>query len=237
MPAIIELIERHSGSRSLVWVGHSMGGLIGLAASSLSLQGRLAGLVTIGSPVYFPHGRRLGPLLTLAQWLSPWGAFSTAFMRLVAPLAGRVASPLSASTNLENIEAVAQRFAAANIFAPMWRGVLRQLEDWAMNDAFRSEDLQVDYRKAVASLAAPLLVVGGSVDELVPEPATKAYFDLARGSPYPRTLALFGRQHGQINEYGHGDLVVGQRAHLEVYPVVADFLERCAAARAAAGTD
>lgn len=230
VPAIAELVERHSGSRSLLWVGHSMGGLIGLAASSLALHGRLAGLVTIGSPVYFHSGHGLRPFLRLAQWLSPWGAFDTTLIRFVAPLAGRVAARLPGSTNLANVAAVAQRFAAANIFAPMFRGVLRQLEDWATNDAFRSEDLAIDYRAAATRLEAPLLVMGGSVDQLAPEPAMQAYFELMRASVHPRAIALFGRSHGQLSEYGHGDLVVGQRAHLEVYPVVAEFLERCASA-------
>jgi pimeloyl-ACP methyl ester carboxylesterase len=228
VPAVLDLLERRHGPGPRLWVGHSLGGLVGLAASGHALAGRLAGIVTIGSPVFFRDAAFLRPLLKLGQWLAPWGAFDSSLMRYLAPLAGRAPSPARGSTNLDNIEAGTQRLAAANLFAPMWRGVLGQLEDWLGRDVFGSRDGRIDYRAATASLEAPLLVIGGSVDQLVPESATRAYFELVASSPHRRSLALFGRAHGQADEYGHGDLLLGRRAHLDVYPVIADFLEVCA---------
>jgi pimeloyl-ACP methyl ester carboxylesterase len=222
VPAVVELVTRHASARQLLWVGHSLGGLVALAAAPGALQGRLKGLVTIGSPAYFPPGGRLGWLLRGAQWLAPWGALSTGVVRLVAPLAGRLPAPPLGTANLANMTPEVQRLAVANVFAPMWRGVLGQLEDWTGHDAFRSLDGRVDYRAGVAQLEAPLLVVGGSVDALAPLAATEALHALA--PPEHRQLARFGVAFGHRADYGHGDLVLGRHAEDEVFPVVSGFL-------------
>jgi pimeloyl-ACP methyl ester carboxylesterase len=223
VPAVVELVARHSGTDQLFWVGHSLGGAVGLAASGGALAGHLKGLVTIGSPIFFEPHRGLTWLLHLARWLSPWGAFGTGAVRLVAPLAGRAQAPATHSANLDNISPEVQRLAVANIFAPMWRGVLEQLQDWTGEDAFRSHDRQVDYRATVAGLRAPLLVVGGAVDRLAPLGATEALHRLAGAGD--RQLARFGRAFGHRVDYGHGDLVLGRHAHEEVFPVIGAFLE------------
>lgn len=224
VPAILELVRRTSGAGGrIIWVGHSLGGLVGLASSSGPLENQLRAIVTIGSPAFFKFPRRLAWLIRLARWLSPWGQFNATIVKAVAPFAGRVHTELaSASANLRNIGSEAQRFLVGNVFAPMWRGVLLQLEDWVTNDCFRSLDREVDYRAGLAKLAAPALVIGGTVDLLAPPDAQRALFD-SLTTP-DRQLALFGRSYGHSAEYGHGDLVVGLKAHEEVYPVIRDFL-------------
>jgi pimeloyl-ACP methyl ester carboxylesterase len=145
-------------------------------------------------------------------------------LRLGSPLAGRLPTPrLVRVANLGNISPGMQRLAAGTIFAPMWRGVLEQLQDWTTHDAFRSRDARVDYRAAVAGLRAPLLVVGGTVDPLAPLPASEALYALAGSED--RQLARFGRAFGHLEDYGHGDLVLGLHAHQEVYPVIEAFLQ------------
>lgn len=225
VPAILEVVRARSGASNVIWLGHSLGGLVGLAASGGALAGRLRALVTIGSPVFFRLPKRVRWMIRLAQWLSPWGQFNATVVKVVAPFAGRVHTELaSASANLRNMGAETQRFLVGNVFAPMWRGVLQQMEDWVTNDAFRSVDRTVDYRAAVAALKVPALVVGGTVDLLAPPDAMRDYFDSLTSED--RQLALFGRSYGHSAEYGHGDLVVGLKAHEEVYPVIREFLEK-----------
>jgi pimeloyl-ACP methyl ester carboxylesterase len=220
VPAILTLVEAQTGSRRVVWVGHSLGGLVALASVGTTLAGRLAALCTIGSPAFFQLPRSTQWLLKLAQALSPWGAFDARALGPLAPFGGRVQTRLAdGSVNLRNVAPLAQRQLLANVFAPMWRGVLAQLEDWVSHDAFRSRD-GVDYRVALRTLEVPTLVLGGSVDQLAPEAATRALHALLPGS----TLKLFGRAHGQVEDYGHGDLVVGVRAQDEVYPTITAFL-------------
>ncbi len=229
VPAVLSLLEqRHGPGVKVIWVGHSLGGLLGVAASTLTLSGHLAALVTIGAPVFFPRQRATPWLLKLAQFLSPWGEFDTRVVSAFAPLAGRIdpGALVRSTANLRNLTPQTERLLLANVFAPMWRGVLAQLEDWTCADAFRSADRGVDYRAALETLTVPVLVLGGSVDGLCPEPVTRAYFS-ALTAP-DKTLQVFGRAGGQREEYGHGDLVVGRHVETEVYPTIVGFARRVA---------
>lgn len=222
VPAIVDLVTAHAGSAKVMWVGHSLGGLLGLAASGSTLAGRLVAMCTIGSPAFLHLPNRTKWLLAAAQWLSPWGAFNARAVWPLAPLAGRVETSLAdGSANLNNLTPQTQRLLLATVLAPMWRGVLEQLEDWARHDVFRSRE-GVDYREAIRALQVPTLVVGGTVDALAPERLTRALFELV-GAP-TRVLALFGKAYGQHEDYGHEDLVLGRHAHQDVYPVIISFL-------------
>lgn len=226
VPALIDAVCEHAGTSRVAWVGHSLGGVVALAASSTALKDRLAALVTIGTPVFFRFPVHLRRLIRFARWFSPWGQFDATLARLVAPIAGRTPTPEIASTtaNLRNITPVAQRYLMANVFAPIWNGVLVQLDDWLANDAFRSMDQKVDYRATIAELKIPTLVIGGTVDLLAPPDVTRAYFDLLTAPV--RQLEIFGKSYGHTAEYGHGDLVIGEHAHVEVYPVIHHFLAK-----------
>jgi pimeloyl-ACP methyl ester carboxylesterase len=225
VPAVLDLVLRTAGAERVHWVGHSLGGLLGLAAAAVTQKARIASVVTIGSPLFFRFPPALGKLVKLGLFLAaPSGQLATGALALLAPFAGRVAAPRVAhfTANLRNLSPEAQRRLLVNVFAPIWRGVMAQLGDWLLHDAFRSADGKVDYRQAVSRLEAPVLVVGGTADVLAPPDVTRDYYALL-SSP-DKQLALFGRSYGHALEYGHGDLVVGQHATDEVYPVVRDFL-------------
>lgn len=224
VPALLDAIGERAGTQQVLWVGHSLGGAIGLAAATTSAKGRFAALVTIGSPVFFSYPSQLRWLIRLARALSPWGAFDATLIRLLAPITGFVNpwKALATTANLENIEGLAQRFLLANVFAPIWKGVLQQLDDWIEGDHFRSLDRAIDYRAQLPSLDAPVLVIGGSIDALAPLAASRKLFDVLPAGR--KQLALFGAEFGSSAEYGHGDLLVGRHAHEEIYPVVARFL-------------
>lgn len=225
LPALVDAVCAHAGTTQVVWVGHSLGGLVALAASASTLKDRLAALVTIGSPVFLKLPRRLPGLVRLARMACVWGQFDATLLRFIAPLAGRAPPPkiTRATANLRNMDPLTQRFLVANVFAPMWKGVLKQLEDWLRTGAFRSLDKSHDYRAGLPTFTAPTLVIGGTVDFLSPPDTTREYFDLLT-TPV-RQLELFGRTYGHSAEYGHGDLIVGRQAHVEVYPVISRFLE------------
>ena len=225
LPALVDAVCKHSGAGKVVWVGHSLGGLVALAAWSSSLKDRIAAMVTIGSPVFLSLPRSLPGLVRLARMASVWGQFDASLLRFVAPFVGWVTAPsiASASANLRNLDGVTQRFLVANAFAPIWRGVLGQLEDWMRNGVFRSVNREHDYRPGVVAITVPMLVIGGTVDFLAPPDLTRTYFELLTAPK--RELVLFGKSYGHSVEYGHGDLIMGRQAHVEVYPVISRFLE------------
>ena len=225
LPALVDAVCAHAGAQQVAWVGHSLGGMTALAASSTTLKDRLAALVTIGSPVFFHMPREVPLLIRAAYWVSVWGQFDSTLLRYIAPFAGRAPAPkiTDVTANLRNMEPRTQRFLVANVFAPMWSGVLRQLEDWLVNDAFRSVDRTLNYRDGISTFMAPTLVLGGTVDQLAPPDLTRDYFELIKAPV--RELQIFGKTYGHSAEYGHGDLLVGRQAHVEVYPVIRRFLQ------------
>lgn len=224
LPAIIDFVRRQSGQQQLFWVGHSMGGLVGLVGAGSTGQEAIRGLVTVGAPLFFRYHWQVRTAIKVARAMAASGWFPMRELStFIAPMAGRVRVVLPHSpANLDNISPQAQRVLLAHVFAPIWRGVLAQLEDWVDHDVFRSRDRRVDYRELVKALKLPLLVVGGSADTLAPLDNTEAYYDLS-SSP-DRTLVLLGKRFGQREEYGHGDLLIGKHARDEVFPRIAAWL-------------
>ena len=222
-PAVIDFVRAHARADRVVWLGHSLGGMIGLAAATTSADGKIAALVTIGSPVFFRYRYRVHWAVTIAKWLAPAGRFPMNwFAEAGTVLGGRFKVKLAhASANLDNLEPGAVRVLLANVFAPIWRGVLLQFEEWIRDDVFRSLE-GVDYRSRVRNLTVPVLVCGGTVDFLAPPRAQRAYFEHL--TTPDRTLVIFGKKHGQTADYGHGDLLVGRDVSTEVYPVLRDWL-------------
>jgi pimeloyl-ACP methyl ester carboxylesterase len=110
------------------------------------------------------------------------------------------------------------------VIAPIWHGVLSQLRDWTLDDKFRSVDGKTDYRERVRALEVPALIVGGSADGLAPPDNCQQHFELTGSAD--KELQMFGTPFGHQNDYGHGDLLLGTHAHVEVYPKVIAWLER-----------
>jgi pimeloyl-ACP methyl ester carboxylesterase len=186
---------------------------------------RLAGMVALGSPVFYryqPWVRHALSAGAIAAW--PYG-FRHRFLTVsVAPFLGYLPLPLAdLIINPRHVPGPIQRRVMAHALGTVGRGVLLQQRDWVVNDAFRSCDRSVDYREGIRRLEVPLLVSGGSQDRLAPPAALQAQYELA-GSP-DKTLVIFGRDRGDKMDYGHGDLLYGEGAPGEVYPILRRWLE------------
>jgi pimeloyl-ACP methyl ester carboxylesterase len=225
-PAVLEHIARDSGAERVYWVGHSLGGLIGYAVAQGEGASRLAGLVTIASPAYFAQHRPfLRRALTVGSVLAWPRIFRQAWMsRALAPFLGHLTLPLTEIlVNPEHIPPPLQRKLYANLIGSVSRKVLLQFRDWLTHDAFRSEDHSVDYRKGLERLRLPVLVLGGSQDALAPSYCIEAAY--AQLGSTDKTLVIFGREHGDRMDYGHGDVIFGAGAPEEVFPAVSRWLE------------
>lgn len=224
-PALLELALRETGAKRAFWLGHSLGALVGYAVAQGPEAPKLAGLLALGAPVYLKSEPLLGALIGLgvkAAW--PARLRQEWFSASLAPFLGYVPLPLSELVvNPEHIPPRIQRQVYANMMSSMSRKVLLQFRDWITNDAFRSYDGRVDWRAGLSRLSLPLLVMGGSVDRLATEENVRKQFELL-SSP-DRTLRIFGKDHGDKMDYGHGDLIFGAGAPTEVYPLIRAWIE------------
>ncbi|OJT18292.1 alpha/beta hydrolase [Archangium sp. Cb G35] len=223
-PALIELALAQTGARRALWVGHSLGALVGYAVAQGPAGEKLAGLLALGAPVFFPPDpliRRLSHVGSRASWprgfRNEWLSFS------LAPFLGYVTLPLSdVIINPKHIPPPTQRKVYANMMASMSRNVLRQFRDWIDHDAFRSFDGSVDWRAGLAKLSLPVMVMGGSVDRLASPKNLRAQFELVGSSD--KKIHVFGCERGDKMNYGHGDLLFGTGAPIEVHPEIRDWL-------------
>jgi pimeloyl-ACP methyl ester carboxylesterase len=215
VPAVLELVRSRHGGAKVLWLGHSLGGLVALAAADEATQAQLAGLITIGSPVYFSSlEARTRIALTLGRFFSyPRRIHLDVLARLSLPFATWAPARLTEGMlNAANVDAAVRRLSLAQMISPISHGVLLQLNDWVSNDVLRSFDRSVDYRERIARLTVPLLTVGGAVDRLAPLDVVTRAHELAGSAD--KTLLI---EWPEGISYGHGDLLIARHAPQHVY--------------------
>jgi pimeloyl-ACP methyl ester carboxylesterase len=227
VPAALDAVRAETGSDRVLWVGHSLGAVLGMAACAAYPE-RLAGLVGLAGPVrfganpdlkrYVRHGFLLGGRVN--RWLA----------RMVAPFAG-LTHPVASEIAIvgRNVERPVFRRLLANNIENVPRSVFLQLKGWVEVDAPRSVDGAVDYLERLALCRQPALFVSATLDGLAPPEVVKAAHDRWSGE---RAYWNAGRRDGFSVDYGHTDLLFGRRAPEEIFPRVEEWLRAHSAAAA-----
>lgn len=214
IPAALAAIKEETGSDQVLWVGHSQGALLGLAACALH-PAQIAGVVAIAPPSYFGTTPALRLLVRLGN-LGLGGLLRT-LARLWAPF-GPAWHPRLADLAIRrlNVEPEAYRLFLANATEPINAGVIAHYGHCIDEDRFRSFDDKVDYGAAMAQCRRPALFISGDQDGLSPPRAVE---DACVHWGGPK------RYWGAGASYGHTDLLIGRRASADVHPVIAAWLE------------
>lgn len=224
-PALLEFALAETGASQAFWLGHSLGGLVGYGVAQGPQGPKLAGLMALGAPVFLQSGPLLRALVGLGVRAAWPARFRQEWMSAtMAPFLGYVTLPLSdLLVNTKHMPPTIQRQVYANMMSSMSRKVLLQFKDWIEHDAFRSYDHSVDWRAGLSRLTQPMLIMGGSSDRLATPENIRKQYELLTCSD--RTLHVFGRDRGDKMDYGHGDLIFGTGAPLEVYPLIGTWLQ------------
>jgi hypothetical protein len=117
-----------------------------------------------------------------------------------------------------------------NMIANFSRNELLQYSDWILHDVFRSIDQRRDYRAELGRITVPSLFLAGPRDALSPPDAVKDTHDAVGATD--KQFVLCSRAQGMGVNYGHFDLVVGQKAPGEVFPVISGWLRSVGERRA-----
>ncbi|QRK05455.1 alpha/beta fold hydrolase [Archangium violaceum] len=120
-----------------------------------------------------------------------------------------------------------RRFASC-VFGELSGGVVEDFVRMSRTGRFTSREGGRDYREGLARVRVPVLVMAGEGDQLA---SVRAVHDgyLALGGP--KAWRLLGTRTGLAADYGHVDLILGDRAPLEVWTPLLVFLERAASGR------
>jgi pimeloyl-ACP methyl ester carboxylesterase len=200
LPDLIRAVrERHQGP--LFLLAHSMAGYAALAGLGLhaDVQGMLAGACVLASAV---------------NDFSDGGLKKVVMVRLSKVLSGL----------LGRFPARALKQGTADEPA----GVMRQFADWAPTGAFRSADGATDYWEVLGRVSLPVLAGVGEADVFHASPR-RAERLVSRLGSADKQLLVCGRSHGFGSDFGHFDIVRGERARGEVLPRVLEWMRARAA--------
>ena len=207
--AVVDFVQARA-DLPLMWVGHSLGGLVGLDVALRKPQAFDA-LVTLGTPIALSQ-HTIGPLhYSIFKWFCR--GLKTAYLgkisTLVAPWSGWLPSlhPAPLYVNFDLIDKADLRTALAQCFDDTPRQVLDEFVDAIEREAGPWDRIKDE----LARLNVPLLAIMGGRDALAPLEVTTPISDVG---PHGQTECY------QLEAYGHLELVLSAGVELEVIPKI-----------------
>lgn len=223
VPAAIAKILEVTGAGQVDYVGHSMGGMVAYIYLARG-GGEIHALATLGSPTRFATGGAGEEMLRRAS------RFARAMPFVDVPALSRLSAPIFAGVdtvldplmyNPNNLSPETWRKLLTEGTGSVSGGVVRQFAQILQRDGLVSADGALDYRPMLSSAKVPALVVAGKLDRIAPAPSVRAGYDLLGGE---KSFFVAGEENGFLFDYGHMDLILGERAGQELWPRVLAFL-------------
>jgi len=218
--AALRYVYREAGEAP-IWVGHSMGGLIGYELAGI-MPNKLRGLVTLGTPTDLSD-HTINPFyFLLFKWFCK--GLKTAYLgqlsTLVAPWAGWISalSPAPLYVNLKILPPSALRAFLVQAIEDTPRQLLDEFVDAVSGRGPLSEEGWARYQELLAGLEVPLLAVMSERDGLAPLEVTSA---IKRWGPQERLSTL------ELGDFGHGELGVSVPAREMISAELARWAARC----------
>ncbi|HUU03229.1 MAG TPA: alpha/beta fold hydrolase [Myxococcota bacterium] len=226
VPAALECVAAETGRSDVLWVGHSMGGMLGYAWQGLEREPRLAGLVTISAPVLLNVSGNVGwsHHLVRPMFFGHTIAFRP-LARFFSPMMGWPPRWLSRIVVLKNgMEGAVMRRCLVNLTENTTGALMRQFFDWIRTGRFESTDGQTDYLGNLARIKVPVLIIAADADKIAsPEAVSPAY---ERVASEDRQLRIFGIDRGDDADFGHGDILLGVHSRELLYPEISNWLQQ-----------
>ena len=225
IPAALAKIRALTGAPKVDYVGHSMGGLVGYIYLARGGDG-FNSFVVLGSPVRFTWGRDVESAL---QWAARILKDRIHFVDthllvdMLTPMHGEVHTVADDILyNPENIpKPLWKKFVATGV-STISGGVLQQFALWLEKDVMLSAEGDRDYLAALRTVQVPVFVVAGKADRFAPAPSVKLGYEAMGGE---KQFFIAGEENGFLHDYGHMDMVVGDRAPQELWPRLFAFMQ------------
>lgn len=228
--AALSFVREQTGYEQAHWVGHSMGGMVMLgylgkaeASSSRGVKSFVA--VAVPAVVFHPLSKPFEFLLDSEPAIQVSSIIiGSSAPATVGMLLGDINSPTDKLFyNSRNVDSGVLRKLFSLAQEEISAGQLEQLLNMVRYERFESRKRDVDYTASLANVVTPTLFLAGTVDNLATAAAVKyAYREVACND---KEFRLFGRVNSHRNDYGHDDLVIGEHARSEVYPVILRWLD------------
>lgn len=181
--------------------------------------------VFLGYLSRFGADRRIGRLLLLAPF--PPGVVVPELATLLEDWASDSEKPLAMVEwwqrfGSDNLAPETARALAADCPPRLSEGLADQWRAAARTGRWRSADDAIDYAAGFGSVRCPCLILGGSADPWIRPAELEGLME--RLATPDRSLLILGRAGGFQSDYHRADLLLGQNARAEVYPLLARWL-------------
>lgn len=224
VPRAIEAVLAHTGKKQIDYVGFSMGGMLLYAVLDQTVpREKFRRIVTVGSPAEVrsklpvPKILRYVPRFVVPPILFRLPARAFAFASEWIP-----ATPMHRWVlNPANMPGGLTRVALVDLIEDIPAALIDDFLRWSTSDGVIRIDGQPILPK-LARMDMPALFVAGSADHLAPPSAVKHAFDVWGAKE--KRFVVVGRDYGHAEDYGHGDLAIGARVGVELFPPIARFL-------------
>ena len=231
MPAAIAFVRARTGAEQVDCIGHSLGGMMlyAMLARGGPPSASVGAIAVLGSPLGFRWGDRFNGLAALAASIGrrlpyvPISSPTIAFLPLIERYPDLIANVFYNPQNVSG--AIWASFLAVGVDDEPGT-LIAQAQRWLDRDRFVSADGEFDYESALANVRTPALVVAGKVDQLGLVPLVRRGFDALGG---PKRFLLVAEENGASADYGHMDLLLGEKAAQDVFVHVERFLREEAA--------
>lgn len=222
--AAVRHVLGETGASRVHWIGHSMGGLVLYAFLQGEEAESIASGVAIASPGSYAHMGRTSLSHVLFYVLRVFPRIHLSFLAAgLAPLIARIRFPGEAFfLNRDNVETETVERSLCYLVADVSRGEIHQFLDWMKSGDFRTYDKGTSYEQNFRKVRRPLLLIAGAKDYLVPPASVAAAYD--RIASDRKDFLVLGRDQGQEEDYGHGDLLMGKNVRREVFPRILEWL-------------
>lgn len=223
----LRLVRRESNAAAVDVIGYSLGGMLLYAYLAEGGEG-VGAAVTMAAPTRLDgSGFWIQASTTFARWFAmadrplPFRFLVQAATQVHPAVPG---DPLETLLyNPGNVRASEWSRFSAEGFDDLPGGLALQLARMVETGRFESADGRIDYRRDMGRIKIPILVVAGKLDRLATTPAVRDGFVALGG---PKEWLVLGEENGLRSDYGHLDPIVGERASIEVWPRLLEFLDR-----------
>ncbi|GIW41543.1 MAG: hydrolase [Candidatus Binatia bacterium] len=224
-PAAVARVCEVTSARELFWVGLEISGQTLYAAAIEGRAPNVRGAVTLGAPLVTPETARVpgvtAPPKTRRGARVPYRSGA----RLAGPvLAYAGARVLESSFRPENADPLVVARYFRNGVPDEATDLVDQVASWIRSGRMADRKGRVVYSDRASEIRLPLLFLVGAHDLQRPPESVRSAWE-AVGSR-DKTLVVAGKEHGFGFDFGHDDLVAGLRAPTEIFPRIAEWLER-----------
>ncbi len=230
VPTAIEFIRYETRKEQISWIGHSLGAMLGYAyLGQHPGEKTVRNFVALSGPASFRLRAQAVMFLLQFKGVADQFVIKPQALRLAAQgLANWVGTTDLRFDNIlwngETTDARTMSMFVYNGVSNLSGPLFDQVTGWVESGEFTSADRQTPYGANLDRIRIPTLVITGKLDALCPPAAAREVFQ--KIGTLDKGYRVIGTANGFTGDYGHLDVVIGNRAREDVFPLVYGWLEQ-----------